>query len=78
MIVEKKNGELRFFCDFHPLNEVTVRGAYSLPRINESLARLGKTQIKTSLNLAWAFWQIPVRKADRQKTAFACELGRFE
>ena len=26
----------------------------------------------------WAFWQIPVRKAGRQKTAFACELGLFE
>ena len=30
------------------------------------------------IDLAWAFWQIPVRKADRHKTAFACELGLFE
>ena len=32
----------------------------------------------TSIDLAWAFWQIPVRKADRQKTAFASELGLFK
>ena len=34
--------------------------------------------IYTSIDLAWAFWQILVRKADRHKTAFACELGLFE
>ena len=39
---------------------------------------MGKAKIYTSIDLAWAFWQIPVRKADRQKTAFACELGLFE
>ena len=77
-IVKNKNGELRFCCDFRPLNEVTVKDAYPLPRIDESLARLGKAKIYTSIDLAWAFWQIPVRKADRQKTAFACELGLFE
>ena len=49
---------------------------YALPRIDESL--LGKAKIYTSIDLAWAFWQMPVRKADRQKTAFACELGLFE
>ena len=49
-----------------------------MPRIDESLARLGKAKIYTSIDLAWAFWQIPVRKADRHKTAFVCELGLFE
>ena len=57
---------------------MTIKDAYPLPRIDESLSRLGKTKIYTSIDLAWAFWQIPVRKADRQKTAFACELGLFE
>ena len=60
------------------VNEVTIKDAYPLPRIDESLTRLGKAKIYTSIDLAWAFWQIPVRKADRQKTAFACELGLFE
>ena len=78
VMVKKKNGELRFCCDFRPLNEVTIKDAYPLPRIDESLARLGKAKIYTSIDLAWAFWQIPVRKADRHKTAFACELGLFE
>ena len=78
VMVKKKNGELRFCCDFRPLNEVTIKDAYPLPRIDESLARLGKAKIYTCIDLAWALWQIPVRKADRHKTAFACELGLFE
>ena len=78
VMVKKKSGELRFCCDFRPLNEVTIKDAYPLPRIDESLARLGNAKIYTSIDLAWAFWQIPLRKADRHKTAFACELGLFE
>ena len=78
VVVKKKNGVLRFCCDFRPLNEVTIKDAYPLPRMDESLSRLGKAKIYTSIDLAWAFWQIPVRKADRHKTAFACELGLFE
>ena len=79
VMVRKKNCKLRFCCDFRPLNEnITVKDAYPLPRIDESLARLGKAKIYTKIDLAWAFWQIPVRKADRQKTTFACELGLFE
>ena len=78
VMVKKKNCELRFCCDFRPLNEVTVKDAYPLPRIDEGLTRLSKAKIYTSIDLAWAFWQTPLRKADRQKTAFACELGLFE
>ena len=52
-MVKKKNDELRFCCDFRLLNEVTVKDAYPLPRIDGSLARLGKAKIYTSIGLAW-------------------------
>ena len=64
--------------NYRPLNEVNFKDVYPLPRIDESLARLGKAKVCTSIDLPWAFWQIPVRKAECQKTAFACELGLFE
>ena len=78
VVAKKKTGELPFCCDFHPLNEVTIKDAYPLPRIDESFSRLSKAKNYTSIDLEWAFWQIPVRKADRQKTAFACVLGLYE
>ena len=34
VMVKKKGGELSFCCDFRPLNEVTIKDAYPLPRID--------------------------------------------
>ena len=66
VMVKKKIGELRFCCDFRPLNAVTIKDAYPLPRINKSLSRLVKAKIYTSLDLTWAFWQILIRKGRRR------------
>ena len=48
--VKKKTGELRFCCDFRPLNDVTVKDAFPLPRIDESLSRIGNAKIFTSID----------------------------
>ena len=53
---------------------ITIKDAYPLPLP----FTIGWAKIYTSIDLDWAFWQIFLRKADRQKTAFACELGLFE
>ena len=66
-MVKKKSGELRFCCDFRPLNDVTVKDAFPLPRIDENLSRIGNAKIFTSIDLAWAFWQIPLKKCDRKR-----------
>ena len=54
------------------------KNAHPLPRIDESLSGLDEAKVYSSIDLARAFWQKPVRIADRQKTVFACELGLFE
>ena len=78
VMVKKKTGELRFCCDFRPLNDVTVKDAFPLPIIDESMSRIGNAKLFTSIDLAWAIWQIRLKKCDRKKTAFACELELFE
>ena len=65
-------------CDFRPLNNKTVKDTFPLPRIDASLSRIGNAKIFTTLDLAWTFWQVPLKKRDRKETAFACELGQFE
>ena len=37
----KKGGKLGFCCDFRYLNAVTIKDAYPIPRIDESLSKLG-------------------------------------
>ena len=75
---EEERGQLRFCCDFRYLNAVTIKDAYPIPRIDESLSKLGDVKFCTTLDLGSAFWQVPLRKKDREKTAFACELGLYQ
>ena len=78
VMAEKKGGQLRVSCDFRYLNTVTIKDAYQIPRIDESLSKLVDAKFFTTLDLGSAFWQVPVRKQDREKTGFACKLGLFQ
>ena len=78
VIVKKKGGQLRLCCDFQYLNAMTKRDAYPIPRIDESLSKLCDAKFFKTLDLDSAFWQVPLRKMDRKKTGFTCELGLYQ
>ena len=60
VMAKKKDNQLRLCCDFRNLNDQTVKDAYPIPRIDESLARLGNAKYFTTLDLGSAFWQVPL------------------
>ena len=78
VMAKKKRWGIRFCDDFRYLNAVTIKDAYPIPRIDESLSKLGDAKFFTTLDLGSAFWQVPLRKQDRDKTGFACKLGLFQ
>ena len=55
-----------------------MKDAYTIPRIDERLSKLGDAKFFTALDLGSAFWQVPLSKQDREKTGFAFELGLFQ
>ena len=75
---EKEGGQLRFYCDFRYLNAVTIKDAYPIPRIDESLSKIGDVKFFTTLDLGSAFWQVPLRKKAREETGLSCELGFYQ
>ena len=77
-MAKKKGGQLRFCCTLRYLNAMTIKDAYPIPRIDESLSKLGDAKFFTTLHLGSAFWQVPLRTKDREKTGFACELGLYQ
>ena len=77
LMVKKKGDQLRFCCDFRHLNLVTVKNTNPIPRIDESLSKLRDAKVFTTLVLESCFWQVPLRKQDRDKTGFACGLRLF-
>ena len=58
VLVRKKDGALRFCIDLRKLNERTVKDAYSLPRIEDSLDVLNGSCIFTSIDLKSGYWQV--------------------
>ena len=57
---------------------MTIKDAYPIPRIDESLSKLGDAKFITTLDLGSAFWQVPLRKKDIEETGFACKLGLYQ
>ena len=55
-----------------------IQDVYPIPRIDVSLSKLGNARFFTTLDLGTAFWQVSLRKQDREKTGFACKLGLFK
>ena len=78
VMVQKKDGSKRFCVDYRKLNDVTLKDAYPLPRIDSSLDQLAGAQWFSCLDLNSGYWQVEVDKQDRQKTAFSSRSGLFE
>ena len=78
IIVPKPGGEIRPCVDYRKLNSVTERITYPIPRISELLNSLGNTNYITSLDLAAAFHQIPIKAEDRHKTAFTFNNSKYQ
>ncbi len=78
MIVIKKDGSVRFCCDYRKLNKVTCKDAYPLPRVEESLDALGNAQLFSTLDLTSGYFQVAMSEEDRAKTAVTTPFGLFE
>ena len=80
LMVKKPDNSLRPCVDFRKLNDITKRQSNPLPNIDDLLtyAYVGKGKIYTKVDLYSGFWQIPLRKSDREKTAFTTPRGLYQ
>lgn len=78
VLVQKKDGSLRFCVDYRKVNTMTEKDSYPLPRINDSLDMLGGATWFSTLDLASGYWQIEVKEEDRPKTAFVTHRGLYQ
>ena len=79
VLVQKKDGSLRFCIDLRKLNNRMIKDVQSLPRIEDSLDCLDGVTIFTSLDLQSGYWQVELTEASWPLTAFtAGPLGFYE
>lgn len=78
VLVKKKDGKLRFCVDYRKLNKITEKDVYPLPRIDDTIDMLAGSIYFSTLDLASGYWQIPVAREDRIKTAFKTKEGLYQ
>ena len=78
VVVKKGTGEIRLCVDYRQLNNKTIKDAYPIPRIDDSLEALGGAKVFSSFDLKSAYHQIKIVKEDQFKTAFSSLWGLYE
>jgi hypothetical protein len=76
--VKKKNQTLRMCVDYRPVNEVTIKNKYPLPRIDLLFDQLVGAKVFSKIDLHSGYDQIRVRPEDISKTVFTTRYGLYE
>ena len=77
VLVSKKDGSSRLCCDYRRINDVTLKDAYPLPRIDASIDALAGATWFSTLDLASGYWQVELDDDARDKSAFAVKGGLY-
>jgi hypothetical protein len=78
LFVKKKDESLRLCVDYRPLNAVTTKNKYLLPRIDVLFDQLVGTKVFSKIDLRSGYHQIKIRASDIPKTAFSTRYKLYE
>jgi hypothetical protein len=70
IFVKKKDQTLRMCVDYRPLNEVTIKNKYTLPRIDLLFDQLTGARVFSKIDLKSSYHHIRIRPEDIPKTDF--------
>jgi hypothetical protein len=76
--VEKKDKQLCLWVDYRPLNAVTIKNKYPLPRIDILFDQLAGAQVFSKIDLHSIYQQIKIHAEDIPKTTFTMRYGLYE
>jgi hypothetical protein len=78
LFVKKKDESLRLCIDYRPLNAVTTKNKYPLPRIDVLFDQLVGAKVFSKIDLRFGYHQIKIRASDIPKTAFSTRYELYE
>jgi hypothetical protein len=78
LFVKKKDESLRLCVDYRPLNAVTIKNKYLLPRIDVLFDQLVGAKVFSKIDLRSGYHQIKIRASDIPKMTFSTRYGLYE
>ena len=78
VLVTKKDGSQRLCVNYRQLNAATVKDAFPLPRVDDSLSALSSSRWFSTLDLASGYWQVAMDASTKEKAAFVTSSGLYE
>lgn len=74
----EENKKSRLCIDFRNLNKIVVPQSQPFPLIEDLMVKTRDCTLFSKLDINSAFWSIPLKISDRQKTAFVTQEGHFQ
>ena len=76
--VKKRNGKNRLTCDYSSINLMTVDNAYGMADLTELIEISVKTKYVSTIDLASAYWQVPMSPESKLLTNFRTRRNLFQ
>ncbi|CAF3989811.1 unnamed protein product [Rotaria magnacalcarata] len=78
LLAAEKDGSLRFCIDYRALNAVTIRDAYPIPKIDDTLDALEEVKFISTIHLRSGYWQVQIDPKSQALTPFISHKGLYE
>jgi hypothetical protein len=66
------------YVDYRPLNDVTIKNKYPLPRIEVLFDQMRGVRVFSKIDLRSGYHQMKIRSSDIPKMAFSTQYGLYE
>ncbi len=78
VVAKKKDGSVRYCCDWRSLNLLTAMDSFPMPLITNCLHKIAGSKVFSALDMMGAFLCVEIDERDREKTAFATPFGLYQ